>query len=60
MTNAPLGGGFDFMYQTGAGTSESDVIDQLQQIQQFMAQQSGLQENENGVNGKNPEVNQTS
>ena len=48
------------MYQTGAGTSESDVIDQLQQIQQFMAQQSGLQENENGVNGKNPEVNQTS
>jgi hypothetical protein len=25
------------MYQTGAGTSESDVIDQLQQIQQFMA-----------------------
>jgi hypothetical protein len=37
MTNAPLGGGFDFMYQSGAATSGNDVIDQLQQIQQFMA-----------------------
>lgn len=56
---------FDFMFgaQNGA-TSGNDVIDQLQQIQQFMAQQTGIEgagaTSPSGQAGsKNPEAGQT-
>lgn len=61
---AGSGPNYDFMFQTGSGaTSGNDVIDQLQQIQQFMAQQTGLQDaghpssdNHGGAGNKNPEI----
>lgn len=44
---------FDFKFPSD--TSGNDVIDQLQQIQQFMAQQTGIQNGDFNSN-KNPET----
>lgn len=53
---------FEFMFgQQNGATSGNDVIDQLQQIQQFMAQQTGIEgagaTSPSGQTGpKNPEA----